>query len=268
MVQDGLGQAAQAIQSFEVHWSHQALIPSADIIIDEDNLVAKITPIAPEGADPTDVADIYRLSIDKPELIVRGAQFGITYVDPYPTLGEMGGHRVVLRTKNGDYITTENTFALVDSPELGVNPIANEEQLSIIDFEGKQIRFYYDTDYSNTWAKDFQETQYLGGSIQGDWNPAVSRTGTLSTQAITVLDQDMLQVVRRLAEHPGICHVRTADGSSYAADVQVSEDRVHDDQEMLVNYSLSITRVDSQKLDGMTLEQWEAETQEPIGGND
>ena len=268
VVQDGLGQAAQAIQSFEVHWSHQALIPSADIIIDEDNLVAKITPIAPEGADPTDVADIYRLSIDKPELIVRGAQFGVTYVDPYPTLGEMGGHRVVLRTKNGDYITTENTFALVDSPELGVNPIANEEQLSIIDFEGKQIRFYYDTDYSNTWAKDFQETQYLGGSIQGDWNPAVSRTGTLSTQAITVLDQDMLQVVRRLAEHPGICHVRTADGSSYAADVQVSEDRVHEDQEMLVNYALSITRVDSQKLDGMTLEQWEAETQEPIGGND
>ena len=204
------------------------------------------------------------MSIDKPELIVKGAQFGVTYVDPYPALGDMGGHRVVLRTKNGDYITQDNMMAMLDSTQVdGATQLLNPEQWNIIDFEGKQIKFYWNTDYSNTWAKDFQETQYLGGSIQGDWNPAVGRSGTLSTQAITVLDQDVLQVVRRLAEHPGICHVRTADGSSYAADVQVSEDRVHDDQEMVVNYSLSITRVDSQGFDGMTLEQWQDETEEP-----
>lgn len=262
-IQDGLGQSASVEQEFEVHWTHQALIPSAQIVVDENDLTVHITPIAPEGALDTDVADIYRLSIDKPELIVRGARFGTTYVDPYPALGDMGGHRIVLRTANNDYITEDNTFAMIDSQELdGVTQIANPEQWNIIDFEGRQIKFYYDTDYSNTWAKDFQETQYLGGAIQGDWNPAVSRSGTLSTQAITVLDQDMLQVVRRLAEHPGICHVRTADGSSYAADVQVSEDRVHDNQEMLVNYSLSITRVDSEGFEGMTLEQWQAETEE------
>lgn len=263
MIQDGLGQTATSEQEFEIHWTHQALVPSAQIVVDENDLTVHITPIAPEGALVTDVADIYRLSIDKPELIVKGAQFGITYVDPYPALGDMGGHRIVLRTANGDYITEDNTFAMIDSQELdGVTQIENSEEWNIIDFEGHQIKFYYNTDYSNTWAKDFQETQYLGGAIQGDWNPAVSRSGTLSTQAITVLDQDMLQVVRRLAEHPGICHVRTADGSSYAADVQVSEDRVHDDQEMLVNYSLSITRVDSEGFEGMTLEQWQAETEE------
>ena len=262
-IQDGLGQTATSEQEFEIHWTHQALVPSAQIVVDENDLTVHITPIAPEGALVTDVADIYRLSIDKPELIVKGAQFGITYVDPYPALGDMGGHRIVLRTANGDYITEDNTFAMIDSQELdAVTQIENSEEWNIIDFEGHQIKFYYNTDYSNTWAKDFQETQYLGGAIQGDWNPAVSRSGTLSTQAITVLDQDMLQVVRRLAEHPGICHVRTADGSSYAADVQVSEDRVHDDQEMLVNYSLSITRVDSEGFEGMTLEQWQAETEE------
>lgn len=261
-VQDGLGQTATIPREFEVHWRHQALIPSATVVMDEEELIATITPIAPTGVEEGDVADIYRLSIDKPELVVQGGVFGQTYVDPYPALGEMGGYRIVLRTRNGDYITEDNEFAMVDSPELGVNPIENEEQLNIIDFEGRQIRFYWDTDYSNTWAKDFQETQYLGGAIQGDWNQAVSRSGTLSSQAITVLDQEMLQAVRRLAEHPGITHVRTADGSSYAADVQVSEDRVHDDQEMVVNYSLSITRVDSQGLDGMTLEQYTAENSE------
>lgn len=258
-IQDGLGQKAEKVLPFTVKWEHQALEPSAEIVIDEEQLIAKIRPIAPQGADTTDVADIYRLSADKPELIYSGATFGEWYVDPYPALGDMGGHRIVLRTKNGDYITEANQIAMIDSPELGVNPIENEEELNIIDFDGRQIQFYFDTDYSNTWAKDFQETQYLGGSIQGDWNPAVSRSGTLSSQAITVLDQEMLKNVRRLAEHSGICHVRTADGSSYAADVQVSEDRVHDDREMLVNYSLSITRVDSQGFDGMTLESWESE---------
>ena len=262
-VQDGLGQTASAFVEFEVHWEHQAVVPSVGIEVDEENLIVKITPIAPATAIESDTADIYRLSADKPELIVKGAQFGTTYVDPYPALGEMGGHRVVLVTHNGDFITEDNEIAMFDSEELETDTIVpNDEQLNIIDFDGRQIKFYYDTDYSNTWAKDFQETQYLGGSIQGDWNAAVSRSGTLSTQALTVLDQDMLQDVRRLAEHPGICHVRTADGSSYAADIQVSEDRTHDDQEMLANYSLSITRVDSQGFDGVSLEDWERAEEE------
>lgn len=258
-IKDGLGQTAEETLPFEVHWSHQAAIPSAEIEIDEEELIAFITPIAPEGAAATDVADIYRLSADKPELIVEGATFGETYVDPYPALGDMGGHRIVTRTNNGDYITGDNQIAMVDSPELEVNPIENEDLLNIIDFDGRQIRFYWETNYSNTWAKDFQETQYLGGSVEGDWNAAVSRSGTLSSKAITVLDQEMLKDVRRLAEYPGICHVRTADGSSYAADVQVSEDYVDDEKNMVVNYSLSITRVNPQELDGMTVEQWEEE---------
>ena len=258
-IQDGLGQKAEKVLPFTVKWQHQAIEPSAEILIDEDQLIAKIKPIAPLHADPTDVADIYRLSADKPELIYSGATFGEWYVDPYPALGDMGGHRIVLRTANGDYITEDDQIAMVDSPELGVNPIDNEEELNVIDFNGRQIQFYFDTDYSNTWAKDFQETQYLGGSVQGDWNPAVSRSGSMSSQAITVLDQEMLKNVRRLAEYPGICHVRTADGSSYAADVQVSEDRVHENREMLVGYSLSITRVGPQGFDGMTLESWESE---------
>ena len=265
-VQDGLGQKDSATLPFEVHWEHQAEEPSAEVVIDEENLIAYIKPIAPANADPEDVADIYRLSADKPELIVEGAIFGETYVDPYPALGDMGGHRIVTRTKNGDYITEGNQIAMIDSPELGVNPIENEDLLNVIDFEGRQIRFYWETDYSNTWAKDFQETTYLGGSIEGDWNPAVSRSGTLSSKAITVLDQEMLKDVRRLADYPGICHVRTADGSSYAADVQVSEDYTDDEKGMVTNYSLSITKVDSQGFDGMTKEQWDDEN--PVEGEE
>ena len=175
----------------------------------------------------------------------------------------MGGYRVVYKTKDNDYTTQDGRLAYIDSTETAQPIIKNTDELNIINFEKRQIKFYYDTDYSSSWSKDFQENKYLGGSVQGDWNAAITRTGNINTLAITVLDQDMLQDVRRLASYPGICHVRTADGSSYAADVQVSEDRVHTDKEMLVSYSLSITRVDSEGLDGMTLAQYEEENSEP-----
>lgn len=265
IVQDGLGQRAEAVLGFEVHWRDQAVEPSAEITLDQEELIAFIKPLATQGMLPTDVADIYRLSADKPKLIVRGATFGETYVDPFPALGDMGGHRIVTRTKNGDYITEDNRLAMVDSPELEVNPLDNEELLNIIDFDGRQILFYWDSNYSNTWTKDFQRTRYLGGSDQGDWNEGIERTGNLTSRAITILDQEMVKDVRRLAEYSGLCHVRTADGSSYSADVQVSDDYVDDDQGMVVNYSLSITRVDEQELDGMTLDQWNAENPEEEG---
>ena len=60
---------------------------------------------------------------------------------------------------------------------------------------------------------------------------------------------------------PGICHVRTKDGSSYAADVQVSESRKHDKGQRIVDFSLSITRVDPEDYDGLTYAEW-METQE------
>jgi hypothetical protein len=64
--------------------------------------------------------------------------------------------------------------------------------------------------------------------------------------------------MRRLATHTGICHVRTKDGSSYAADVQVSESYSMSDGHKLASFSLSITRVDPEELDGMTLAEWNA----------
>ena len=255
-IMDGLGQVDEATEEFEVHWAHQAEKPSATVVYDEENLIAKITPIAPAGALSEDRCDIYRLSVDRPELVVKDAQFGTTYVDPYPALGEMGGYRLVTVTKNGDYTTEDNEIAWVSSAELGVNPLDNEDSLNIIDFDGDQVRFYYDNDLSNTWDKDFQETHYLGGSVTGDWNVAVSRSSTLSTLVITELDQDMIRSIRRLAVYPGICHVRTSDGSSYAANAEVNENKSHTDRDMVLSYSLNFTRVDTQGFDGMTLEQW------------
>lgn len=265
-VKDGLGQSAEDSVEFEVHWSHQALVPSVTVVVDETDIITKITPVAPQGAVASDKCDIYRLSVDKPELIVRDAEFGTTYVDPYPTLGEYGGHRIVFKTKNGDYITQDNKLAWVNTTEAGENGegigIITTLDYDIINFDNQEVRLYYNTDFSSSWEKDFIETQYLGGSIQGDWNPAVSRSGSIDTLVILPLDQDIIRSLRDLAEYPGICRVRTTDGSNYAADVQVSEDRSHSDLQMKAAYSFKITRVDSQDLDGMTLAEWEEQNYE------
>lgn len=253
-VKDSFGQSAESTINFVVNWTHQAIIPEATVTIDEEQLIALMTPVAPTGTLEGDVCDIYRLSADKPQLIVEGAQFGTTYVDPFPAIGEFGGHRFVFRTKNGDYITEDNQLAWLDTQEDEGDYL--DIIFSVVNFGTGRVNLLYDSSSKSSWAKDFQETRYLGGSIQGDWNPAVSMTSSVEAAMVTLEDQDSMQAMRRLAAWPGICHIRTVDGSSYPCDVQVSEDRNFDRETVRATYSLSITRVDPEELDGMTLEEW------------
>ena len=254
-VQDGLGQSAEVVQEFEVHWTHQASIPTATFEVLEDDMVTVITPQS-QNAVVGDVCDIYRLSVDRPELIYPNAEFGTAYVDPYPAIGEFGGHRIVFKTANGDYITQDNKLAWCDLVSSDGNTI--DSDYTVIDFDRGRILINRNLDIDNSWKKDFKETQYLGGSVQGDWNPAVSREAKVSTVAVSILDQQTIQAMRRLAVHTGICHVRTSDGSSYACNIEVSDSYSHDTGRMVIEYELSITRVESEGYDGMTLAEWNA----------
>lgn len=246
VIQDGLGQTDEEIIEFEVHWTNQALMPEGEAYIEGN--VAVIQPIAPAGAQPTDTCDIYRLSADKPELIVQGATFGEVYVDPYPTIGEFGGHRLVYITQDGDYITNDNYLAWLD---LGAeNGDFLDRQVSLIDFDGETIELFYDTSQSNKWEKDFKETRYLGGSIQGDWNKAVGRSSSFEVSFVTLEDESQIKQMRRLAAYTGLCHIRTLDGSSYDCDIQVNESRDYGNDRLRAQFSLSITRVDSEELNG------------------
>ena len=254
-IQDGLGQTDTATLPFEVHWTDQAKMPTATVEIDAENLIAKLTPSA-ENPATGDTCDIYRLSVDRPELIYPNAAFGTTYVDPYPAIGEFGGHRFVYRTKNGDYITDDDHIAFYDTRAAEEDVI--DSDFTVIDFAGGRLMLNRNLDVGNKWKKDFEETQYLGGSVQGDWNPAVSREASVNTVAVSILDQETIQMMRRLAVHAGICHVRTSDGSSYNADVQVSDKYSHSNGRQVIEYDLSITRVDPESYEGMTLAEWNA----------
>lgn len=255
IAQDSNGQAASASTSFIVKWAHQAVMPSAEISVNKDDMIATIKPIRPaSGFSTGDTCDIYRLSTDKPQLIIANAEFGTTYVDPYPTLGEMGGHRVVYKTANGDYITAENEFAWVDydSEEGDILDVF----ATIIDFGDDRVVLPYDLALSSRWTKDFTQTRYLGGSIEGDWNPGVERAGSIRTRVAVKHDSDLIESMRLLADYPGICYVRLPDGSSFAANVNVSEDREERKINMLASFSLEFTKVDSNVFDGVTYEEW------------
>jgi len=260
-VVDNYGQFASSSYIFRVSWTHQAVEPEATVEVDKDNMAVKIHLSDLENVEDGDVCDIYRISADKITMLYPNAIFGETYVDPYPTIGDQGGHRIVYRTYNGDYITSEGSPAWIDLQAEEGDYV--ESMSHLIDFDDDQLEVLLNVDMSNAWAKDFQSTKYLGGSTHGDWNVGVSRTGSMSTNIMTN-DQDTMATIRALAMYEGICHVRTKDGLNYMADVQVNEsipftsyNDPNGQTTKVGNYSLNITQIDSSMVDGLTLEEWE-----------
>lgn len=255
-VKDTYGQSDTTSIEFEVHWEHQAIMPSADLSADWEEFVTYITPVKPEGWLEGDVCDVYRLSADRPELIIQNGAFDIEYVDPYPTLGKFGGYRIVYKTVNGDYITEDNIPAWVDytvedDPDLIHNVFG-----IIIDFDGETLELPYNVSVSNSWKKGFTMTKYLGGSIQGDWDPGVERSSSANTTIPVEVTPDKIEAIRRLATYSGICHVRTPDGSSYSANIEVKDDREEKWTTTVSKVSLDITRIDSERFDGLPYNEW------------
>ena len=252
-VEDGLGQADTITHEFEVRWAHQAVMPTGSVTI--SNTIAIISPTQPVGYVAGDTVDIYRLSADRPELIVQGGSMGTSYVDPYPAIGTYGGHRIVYKTLDGDYITSGNDIAWLDFDSTSGDIL--DVDYAIINFAGEEIHLRLNQDVSNSWEKDFKETKYLGGSVQGDWNKGYSRTGSVSGLVVTFDDPNTIRQFKMLATWDGICHIRTPDGSSYACDIQVSDEMSHSTAGKAYTVSLDITRVESEDFDGQEYSIWD-----------
>lgn len=252
---DAYGQSVEARKLFKVHWSHQAWEPTAHFHTDFERYAAEITPIAGGNYISGDTCDIYRLGFDGPELIYSGAEFGTKYVDPYPAFGKESGYRVVTVTENGDYITEDDEFAEYDTTEAGGYPQLNPGTI-VIDFDTQQIELPYNITLNNSWEKDFQRTKYLGGHVTGDHNKAVTRDLGATTVLVRGDDEAIAMQMRALARYAGLCHVRTPEGSSFTADIQVAETQAFDTQK--INYSITIQKVDTVGFDGMTWEEWRA----------
>ena len=255
-VSDNFGQTAEKRIRFNVHWSHQAWDPTATFITDADAYIARITPIAGADYASGDTCDIYRLSADQPELIISGGQFGTEYVDPYPAFGPDSGYKIVTVTGTKDYITEDSKFAEYDTTD---DPNSAYTQLDpgllVIDFDADRVELEYNISLGNSWEKDFQRTTYLGGHVTGDHNRVVTRDLSAASLLVRGDDEGIAFKMRQLARYPGLCHVRTPEGSSFVADIQVSEAQSYNTA--TIDYDLSIQKVDPVGFDGMTYAEWD-----------
>lgn len=250
-VTDTYEQTASESVLFTVNWTHKAEVPGVSVVMDKVQRIAKITPIAPDNYQSGDTCDIYRITADQPELIIKGGDFGTTYVDPYPAFGDFCGHRIVTITKNGDY-TTADGLGWYDADYVDGDIL--EDNNLVIDVDGDQIVLPYNLTLNNTWNKDFKRTSYLGGAVQGDWNPAITRDLSAGTVLVRGDDIDKQLMVRDLAGYAGVAHVRTPDGSSLTADVQINEQQSYDTK--AISYTMTIKAIDPSEPVGMTLEMW------------
>jgi hypothetical protein len=242
-VTDGYGQTVTSKGIVTIAWAHQPDIP--EVTVEADGNICKITATAPESAVSSDTVDIYRLSKDAPVLIVKGGEFGETYVDPYPA--SKGGYRAVDMTANGDYRGADKPAIMDVEHGLVIDDIV----LTVPGYG--EINLPYNITLNSEWAKDFERTVYLNGSVQGDWNPGVTRDVSIDT--VLLKDDPLIEDIRHIAELDEVCHVRTPDGSSYDADIQISESGSYDTY--MTQYTLKISKVDPEGLDGVTLAEWE-----------
>lgn len=134
-----------------------------------------------------------------------------------------------------------------------------DEHAIVIDYDGNRIRLPYDINIQSSWQKDFKRTSYLGGSVQGDWNKATTRNLQIST-TLFIDDNDIIMQMRNLADYPGICHIRTPDGSSFACDIQITEQKSSTGgQAPVIPFTLAVKRVDAESDEMLTLSQWNEE---------
>jgi hypothetical protein len=99
----------------------------------------------------------------------------------------------------------------------------------------------FNVEIQNSWAKDFERKSYLNGQVRGSWNEAVTKDISINT-TVRNDDEVTFRKLREIAEYPGICHIRTGDGTSYGCDLQVS---------YADNYNTVVTEVSltAQKVD-------------------
>lgn len=206
---------------FTVEWSHQAPDPSEAVTVtpvdevDEGgvhHLSARIDFTPPAGSEATDVYDLYRMDNGNPHLIGAGLPLTHTATDEYAPFGEGMTlyYRVAIRTIDGDveFADLEYTF---------------DFKAIRLDWAEGFLELPYDISIGDSYKKDVDIRQHLDGNMDGYWNNAVERKGSLSTNVVRLIRPEDIERSRSLARYAGPVFVRTPDGSAYAADVQVTD---------------------------------------------
>lgn len=202
-----------ASETFRVEWAHQALPPSsAEIVIDEQELSATITPYAPEEAANSDVCDVYRLTPDGAYLIARDVEFGTSIVDPFCPYSNLPdaelAYRLCTRTVDGDIQWADFPYSL-------------KRSFVRLDWDGGFIELPYDIIATSGWEKGFELDERLDGSRVGNWDSGATKEVSIALDLVKTGMWSEAATIREIGKASHAYFVRSQDGCAYAANVQV-----------------------------------------------
>lgn len=206
--------------TFDVNWAHKAVDPEDFVTVTpidevtEDGvrqLAVEIALTAPTGSTATDVYDIYRMDGGTARLIGQGFPLTQTTTDEYAPIGEgeLLYYRIALRTVDGDV-----SFADIEY-DLPVDTLR-------LDWRDGYVELPYNISVGDGYSKSVDIRQHMDGSVDGYWNPNISRKASLSTDAIPLVQSFEIEAVRQLARYAGAVFVRTPNGGAFEADVQIT----------------------------------------------
>lgn len=175
----------------------------------QDELVSGYLENVPEVLG--DVYDVYRKTQDGYDLIASNVPLDGDVYDTFAPYGNVElAYRVCTRTVDG-------SIAFRDFPyEMDVRGTR-------FDWDNRSVELPWNVETRDSYAKSFEARAHADGSVNGYYDRAVTRTGSLSTDTVKVREQGTLELVRALGNYAGACFCRTDKGAAFQCNAELSE---------------------------------------------
>lgn len=213
--------SSEVVNSFKVEWTNKAVDPEEAITLTPIDTVGEdgehlqgvqigLTP--PTGCNQSDLYDIYRMDGGKACLIGEGFPLTYTVIDEYAPFGNNEDlfYRIALRTVDGDTEYADMPYTLVSDTIR-------------FDWQGGSLELPYGNSIGDNYSKSVEFRQHMDGSVDGYWNKNIEHGASYSSSIIRLIQPEEVTLARQLARYAGAVFVRTANGSAYPADVQVTD---------------------------------------------
>lgn len=263
------GLTATAQRGIYPYWEQSTYDMTADIVIDEINLLAYVTPEcrdAKTGEVLTSgvLVSIYRREVNGSFVLVsknNDVADHVTVMDIHPAL-DYARYRLVGISKITGVVTFEDLPGEpVDEDGIVIQwdeawrdideGIARfKETLDTLEDEnypaGSLLRLDYNVDVNDDMGKETSLVSYAGRTYPVSYYGTQRSLTSKWTVQIPKTDMEVLNSVRRLAMFGGDSYVREPNGTGYWAALTVSYSITHDSS--LIPVTFSITRVEGEDL--------------------
>jgi hypothetical protein len=263
------GLTATAERGIYPHWETSSYYLTADIVIDEINLLAYVTPECYESETGNEIVSgilvsIYRREVNGSFVLVsknNDIADNVTVMDIHPAL-DYARYRLVGIDKytgvvtfndlpgepvgeDGAVIQWDEAWRAIDE---GLPRF--KETLETLEDEnypaGSLLRLPYNVDVNDDMGKETALVNYAGRTYPVSYY-GTQRTFTSKwTVQVPKDDMEVINSIRRLAMYGGDSYVREPNGTGYWASLSISYSITHNSSLIPVNFA--ITRVEGEDL--------------------